>query len=476
MCFGLEPVVLSFGAWENCPILPPNDIWELHPGKMVVGYNTASITLILPRQSFFIFGVSVTTRCTFLSFCPLPWCYICCIVLSWIRFVNVSISKKKDKRSRKKKMMSVANHNNHTQQQQQPNVAVATAINVVAAAASIPPPQQPLHWLLSWTTIITVLVILLIVIAIVSLIWANEWVTQYHNVYLWQDQLASEHQELLRMMDCIHQTLERNHIRYWIHGGTLMGAALRDKKIIRWDDDMDIVVLVPSESVAYALFTVRWKRACQELEASGIAEKGSLPHLVSVHQLCSTLYKKHRLHIDVMFYEAASRNGKLIYQSRSQLYRTFAPGEWYWETEVWPLQMLELNGHKYWGPHLTMEPLLRAYPECHLKNRVQIPHMHCFFPSHTPWSMLATWMVGEEDLPQEMVANNLATLRSEREIAESDAQNMRRAINLVFKLQNEKRHEGIIMASDKDHASDTTTVSLSSYGLTKDSPPPPPPS
>jgi len=348
-----------------------------------------------------------------------------------------------------------SSNNNHQ------NVAVATAILNVASPSPI---LQSNSWSAWGSTIAAILIVLLIVATILSFIWANEWVSQYPTVNSWQDQyvLQSEHQELLRMMDCIHQTFERNHIRYWIHGGTLLGA-VRERKIIPWDDDMDIVVLVPSESSAYSLFVVRWERACQELEASGIAEKGSLPHIVSVHQLCSTTYKKHRLHIDVMFYEAASKDGKLSYQSRSQLYRTFAPGEWYWENEVWPLQLLELNGHKYWGPHLTWDPLMRAYKDSHTKAKVQVPHMHCWFPSHTPWSMVATSLVGEYDLPEEMKLNNLATLRRERDVAEADAQTMKQAIELVFKLRKEKMQHLLL-------ATTTTNTNVPPLLVKKDQP------
>ena len=47
---------------------------------------------------------------------------------------------------------------------------------------------------------------------------------------------------LLLMMDKMHHILTKNNIRYFVEGGSLLGA-VRHKGMIPWDDDIDIGIL-----------------------------------------------------------------------------------------------------------------------------------------------------------------------------------------------------------------------------------------
>ena len=51
--------------------------------------------------------------------------------------------------------------------------------------------------------------------------------------------LEEIHKIELDIMDYIHKICEENQIRYYLVGGTLIGA-IRHKGFIPWDDDMDI--------------------------------------------------------------------------------------------------------------------------------------------------------------------------------------------------------------------------------------------
>lgn len=49
-------------------------------------------------------------------------------------------------------------------------------------------------------------------------------------------------QKQMEVLDYVAVFCDENGIRYWIEGGTLLGA-IRHKGYIPWDDDIDIAML-----------------------------------------------------------------------------------------------------------------------------------------------------------------------------------------------------------------------------------------
>ena len=49
-------------------------------------------------------------------------------------------------------------------------------------------------------------------------------------------------QKQMEVLDYVAAFCDENGIRYWIEGGTLLGA-IRHKGYIPWDDDIDIAML-----------------------------------------------------------------------------------------------------------------------------------------------------------------------------------------------------------------------------------------
>jgi hypothetical protein len=248
-------------------------------------------------------------------------------------------------------------------------------------------------------------VILFVAILVVNVILGVAYAKAFPTRKCWNGIFNREHDELLRMMDCIDQTFHRYRILYWIHCGTLIGA-VRHGKLIEWDDDMDLVVVVPKEPLQAEMFYENWTKACAELESESILTKGMLPSLVHITQFTSGAFAQDQgLHIDVMFYHTALRGDKLIYEYKSRFLRSIT-NEWWFATEATPTKRYVLHDshgkpHYCDGPNKPWPFLSRAYPLCHLKARMQVPHRHCSVPSHSLWANIATLLVGDYPLTEE---------------------------------------------------------------------------
>lgn len=56
--------------------------------------------------------------------------------------------------------------------------------------------------------------------------------------------LAEAKQAMLKMLEALADTCEAKGLRYYLDGGTLIGAA-RHKGFIPWDDDIDVMMPKP---------------------------------------------------------------------------------------------------------------------------------------------------------------------------------------------------------------------------------------
>lgn len=71
-------------------------------------------------------------------------------------------------------------------------------------------------------------------------ILTHEGEMQYYVI----DRMGEVKAEMIRLLKLVDDICLKNNIRYWVDGGTLIGA-IRHKGFIPWDDDIDISVLKP---------------------------------------------------------------------------------------------------------------------------------------------------------------------------------------------------------------------------------------
>ena len=153
---------------------------------------------------------------------------------------------------------------------------------------------------------------------------------------------------LYKMFYEISKLLEKNGIVYWIIGGTFLGA-VRSGGIIKWDDDIDIMIPVEYKDKLYKLFRNNDKL-----------------YVYSNVIMCITHDKiKYRNNdkyfIDIFYGIPKLVNKKILFEHNNYISNYEWPNDYYYLEDLFPLRKYKFGAYEVYGPKKYREFMERNF-------------------------------------------------------------------------------------------------------------------
>lgn len=176
-------------------------------------------------------------------------------------------------------------------------------------------------------------------------------------------------QILLLMMEKIHSILTKNNIKYWVDGGSLLGA-VRHKGIIPWDDDIDIGVLDKDFEKLIPLFL-------KELYTDDIQIKVQRTTKDMIKVFVSDLWFKNKETgqiigtptLDIFKYTKANNRIELASLKDRQRFKNC----YYLKHELFPLKEYKFDNITVMGADMPLGYLVRYYgAECLTEYKIDV--------------------------------------------------------------------------------------------------------
>jgi len=143
----------------------------------------------------------------------------------------------------------------------------------------------------------------------------------------------------------VSQLLEKNGIVYWIIGGTFLGA-VRSGGIIKWDDDIDIMIPVEYKAKLNKLFKNN--------------DKLCVYHIVHFIDKISYI-NNNKLFIDIFYGSPNLVNQKIVFDHNNLMSVFQWPNDYYYLEDLFSLRKYKFGAYEVYGPNKYQEFMERNF-------------------------------------------------------------------------------------------------------------------
>jgi lipopolysaccharide cholinephosphotransferase len=164
---------------------------------------------------------------------------------------------------------------------------------------------------------------------------------------------------LYQLTKDFHDIATKHKLRYWIEGGTLLGA-VRNQGIIKFDDDVDVDIMHEDE--------IHFQSLIHEFEKLGYNVRHNNIYSICCNKKppCLDIFIRHRTKDDTVLHTNLTM-------------RTKFKNEFFLYTELFPLKKYKFGEMELYGPNNPKPHLDRAYPEWDKYAVIHQKHNNSFY-------------------------------------------------------------------------------------------------